>query len=266
MNVAAVAVARNEENMIGQTLRSLLDQTIPVDMVLLDDGSTDETPTIARELGIPVISLPYHSDSYVGRPELALRVNIGVNYTRRYCPDYVMHTGGDHIFPPDYCETLIEKMETEDGVVVASGSIWGMKRNDTAPLGSGRMIDAHWWEEVHQMTYPIHEGWESWIVFKAQMMGLKTRCFPEPLSEGRPVAMNSRKARGWGRGMYALGYHPVHAALRSLLVAMKNPRNGTAMLKGYLFHNGVGRLDTAEYLYEYQKRTLPGAVRRRIRL
>ena len=116
------------------------------------------------------------------------------------------------------------------------------------------------------MTYPIHEGWESWIVFKAIMMGLKTRCFPEPLSEGRPVSMNSNKARGWGRGMYALGYHPVYAVLRSLLLSMKKPRNGAAMLTGYLFHDGIEKLDTAEYLYESQKRNLPGAVRKRIRL
>lgn len=266
MNVAAVAVARNEEEMIGPTLRSLLDQTIPVDVVLLDDGSTDETPSIAKELGVPIISLPYHSDSYVGRPELALRVNIGINYTRRYCPDYVMHTGGDHIFPPDYCESLIENMETEDGVVVASGSIRGMKRNDTIPLGSGRMVKARWWEEVRRMTYPVHEGWESWIVYKAKMMGLKTRCFPEPLSEGRQVGMNSKKAHGWGRGMYALGYHPVHAALRSLLIAKKNPRNGIAMLSGYLSHAGVGRLDTAEYLHKYQQRNLASAIWRRLRI
>jgi hypothetical protein len=235
-------------------------------VVLLDDGSTDETPTIAKELGVPIISLPYHSDSYVGRPELALRVNIGINYTRRYSPDYVMHTGGDHIFPPDYCESLIDNMETEDGVVVASGSIRGMKRNDNTPLGSGRMIKAPWWEEVHRMTYPVHEGWESWILFKAKMMGLQTRCFPEPLSEGRQVGMNSNKARGWGRGMYALGYHPMHAALRSLLLAKKNPRNGMAMLTGYLSHVGVSRLDTAEYLRNYQQRNLVGAVWRRLRL
>ena len=116
------------------------------------------------------------------------------------------------------------------------------------------------------MTYPVHEGWESWILYKAMMMGLKTRCFPEPLSEGRQVGMNSKKAHGWGRGMYALGYHPVHAALRSLLLAKKNPRNGTAMLLGYLSHKGIEKLDTAEYLYEFQKRNLLGAIRRKIRL
>ena len=66
--------------------------------------------------------------------------------------------------------------------------------------------------------------------------------------------------------MYALGYHPVHAALRSLLVAMKNPWNGMAMLTGYLFHDGVCRLDTAEYLHDYQQRNLVGAVWRRLRL
>ena len=94
--------------------------------------------------------------------------------------------------------------EEEERVVIASGSIQGMKRNDTSPLGSGRMIDTAWWNGVRRMTYPVHEGWESWIIYKARMMGYETRCYREPTSEGRPVAMNPRKARGWGRGMYAL--------------------------------------------------------------
>jgi hypothetical protein len=66
--------------------------------------------------------------------------------------------------------------------------------------------------------------------------------------------------------MYALGYHPVHATLRSLFLAKKNPRNGTAMLLGYLSHKGIEKLDTAEYVYEFQKRNLLGAIRRKIRL
>ena len=267
MRVAAVAVARNEEEMIEATLRSLLDQSIPVDVVLVDDGSTDDTPFIGERLGVPVIRLPPHRESYVGRPELALRVNIGVAHAKRFRPDYVMHTGGDHILPPDYCEALIRQMkEEEERVVVASGSIRGMKRNDTAPLGSGRMIDAAWWEEVHRMAYPVHEGWESWIIYKARMMGYETRCYREPTSEGRPVTMNPKKARGWGRGMYALGYHPAHAALRSLLFAMKSPRNGFAMAKGYFLNDGVGKLDTYDYLYEYQRAHLRGAILRRLRL
>jgi len=265
MRVAAVAVARNEEEMIEATLRSLLDQSIPVDVVLVDDGSTDDTPFIGERLGVPVIRLPPHRESYVGRPELALRVNIGVSYSRCFRPDYVMHTGGDHILPPCYCEALINQMVRDDAVV-ASGSIRGMKRNDTAPIGSGRMIDAAWWEEVNRMAYPVHEGWESWMIYKARITGHAARCYLEPASEGRPVAMNPRKAGGWGRGMYALGYHPVHASLRSFLVAMQNPRNGIAMARGYFFHDGVGKLDTAEYLYEYQRTHLLAAIKRRLRL
>ena len=208
MRVAAVAVARNEEEMIEATLRSLLDQSIPVDVVLVDDGSTDDTPFIGEGLGVPVIRLPPHRESYVGRPELALRVNIGVSYSRRFRPDYVMHTGGDHILPPCYCESLINQMVRDDAVV-ASGSIREMKRNYTAPLGSGRMIDAAWWDDVSRMAYPVHPGWESWLIYKARMTGYETRCYREPTSKGRPVAMNLQRGNNNIRGGHiARLFHP----------------------------------------------------------
>ena len=95
---------------VSASCLSLLDQSIPVDVVLVDDGSTDDTPFIGEGLGVPVIRLSPHRESYVGRPELALRVNIGVSYSRRFRPDYVMHTGGDHILPPCYCEAFINQM------------------------------------------------------------------------------------------------------------------------------------------------------------
>lgn len=54
--------AYNEEESIGAFLSSLLDSSIPdiADVVVINDASTDQTVSIVRSLGIPVISHPYN--------------------------------------------------------------------------------------------------------------------------------------------------------------------------------------------------------------
>lgn len=51
MTIAALVVTHQSQDWIGATLESILNQTQPVDrVVLVDDGSTDRTRSIAREL------------------------------------------------------------------------------------------------------------------------------------------------------------------------------------------------------------------------
>ena len=56
----AIVVARDEEAAVGDVLRGLPEEAcgLPVDVVLVDDGSRDATPDIARELGATVVSHP----------------------------------------------------------------------------------------------------------------------------------------------------------------------------------------------------------------
>jgi glycosyltransferase involved in cell wall biosynthesis len=49
MTIAALVVTHQSQDWIGATLESILNQTQPVDrVVLVDDGSTDRTRSIAR--------------------------------------------------------------------------------------------------------------------------------------------------------------------------------------------------------------------------
>lgn len=140
-NFVALIVARNEEERISRVISALKSQTFPINkVVLVNDGSTDETATIAERLGGIVMSLPFHEESLVGTPELDIRWNVGLYTVIEHSPDYVLLMGGDHVLPENYIEELLEKMT--DKIVIASGRIEGEPYTENAPRGSGRLVKA----------------------------------------------------------------------------------------------------------------------------
>ncbi len=57
MKTAAIVPALNEEGNVGNVLKALLDSRIPDEVILVDDGSTDRTAEIGKELGAKVLGL-----------------------------------------------------------------------------------------------------------------------------------------------------------------------------------------------------------------
>lgn len=263
LRVSAVIVARNEEKDIEKTIRGLQDQTVELNIVLIDDGSTDGTPELAKASGIHTLSLPFHRESYVGNPAIALRFNIGLDYLRRYSPDFVLIMGGDHWIPPDYVESVINQMGgIRSKIVVASGSIRGQPSN--TPRGSGRIVNVPFWEGANRMNYPLRQGWESWLVSKALMEGYEVRHFDYPSSVSRETRKGSKKMMGRGRGMYALGYHPYYALARGFWLMLKRPRSGLSMLWGYFNHGGVEKLDVFDFNRERQRKRLFSRIKEKL--
>lgn len=66
VKVAAIVPALNEEENIGNVLKALFASKILDEIILVDDGSTDRTAKIGREMGAKVISLPKKGGSGKG--------------------------------------------------------------------------------------------------------------------------------------------------------------------------------------------------------
>ena len=67
--VSVIIPARDEERSIGRCVSSLLGQDhAPLEVIVVDDGSTDRTAAIAGEAGATVVTAPPLPDGWTGKP------------------------------------------------------------------------------------------------------------------------------------------------------------------------------------------------------
>jgi hopene-associated glycosyltransferase HpnB len=126
-SVVAVVPARNEGDVIQQSLQSLLWQDYPgsLRIVLVDDGSEDGTSALAAEI-IRSVNSPYRIDILRGRalPSgwtgklWALQQGIQFAILSKQ-PDYLMLTDADIGHAPDTVRSLVTRAE-RDGCVLVS--------------------------------------------------------------------------------------------------------------------------------------------------
>lgn len=242
MKASIIIPAKNESRFIENTLRAIEPS---LQIIVIDDGSSDDTASIARKYTNNVISLPNTEIRAVGRPHLAEVVNAGLKFCKDN--DYICMIGADHILPPDYVSNIVNRMK-QDGITLASGMINGEFVSQEFPWGSGRVIDCDFFRQIG-FRYPEKIGWEDWLVYKALAAGKKVRCYTDIATHTqRPMSF-----RGKGEIMYALGYYWPYALGRCVRVFLRSPSSGLDMFMGFVLHKNIEQLDVAPWVNRQQR-------------
>lgn len=108
--VLVVVPAWNEEQVIADVLSELRSAVPELDVLVVDDGSTDNTTHVARATGVAVVSLPFNIG--VGG---AMRA--GFLYAVRNGYDGVVQVDADGQHDPAQIELLVDALEDADVVV-----------------------------------------------------------------------------------------------------------------------------------------------------
>lgn len=106
--------AYNERDHIAETIRSLQDQTLPPEkIIVIDDCSSDGTGEVARAMGVTVVRPPENTGSKAGAQ------NYGLQFVRT---EYTMAVDADTTLALDAVEQIMKAFDDES-IVAACGLV-----------------------------------------------------------------------------------------------------------------------------------------------
>jgi glycosyltransferase involved in cell wall biosynthesis len=235
--VAVIIPARNEENNIAKSLKSIINQELkPYKIIVINDGSSDKTGEIASRFeNVEVVNIEKH-ESLVTKKELANTLNAGLIklHDDKKC-QYVMLSGSDNIYPKNYLSTIITRMRFKPNIAISSGIVSGEHYRE--PLGTGgRVVDVKFWKKIG-FCYPINYAFEGYLLWKAQSMGYDLAVYSDLIIHTQRATGSEFKPQlyyNYGLGAKALGYILPYFIYKTIFFAKKTPKGAFYYLKGYL--------------------------------
>jgi glycosyltransferase involved in cell wall biosynthesis len=253
--IAVVVPFLNEEEHLGRLLWSLERHTQrPERLVLVDDGSTDESAAIAARAAVAhdwvsAVRLPK-------RPPTTDRLAVAAEYAAfgeglAWAGEFdaVGKLDADLELPADFLATLGNELRRDPrlGIVGAYLSVMGKHgrpKRERHPAYHVRGATKFYRRECLDQLQPLEPilGWDTIDEASARMRGWSTRSVAIPSGDPlhlRPTGSVDGVVRGysrWGRCGYAAGYHPLWVALGALKRARQKPWliGAAAYLGGWL--------------------------------
>jgi len=248
-----VTPSRNEEAFIEKTIDSVIHQTVlPVKWVIVNDGSTDRTGTVAEAYAskydwIEVVNRPVRQERNFAAKVHAF--NAGLERLKNVDYDVIGNLDSDVLLDPDHFEFLLKQFKAdprlgvagtvfreEGGYSSASDSFEGQNHVS----GQCQLFRRECFQEIDGY-FANKAGGIDWIaVTTARMMGWKTRSFREKtFFHYRHLGTAERSffaaAFSYGEKDYYLGGHPIWELFRVMYRMTKRPFvvEGLALGLGY---------------------------------
>jgi biofilm PGA synthesis N-glycosyltransferase PgaC len=276
-----VSPCRNEAAYMRRTLDSVVGQSVrPALWVIVDDGSTDETPEILSEYTakhdwIRIVQKPDRGHRAVG-PGVIEAFYAGLETVDLNDFDYLCKLDLDLDLPLRYFETLIERMESDPRIGTCSGKPYmrvggqlvSERRGDEMSAGMTKFYRVTCFEAIGGFVREVM--WDAIDCHKARQLGWIAVSWDGPdLNFEHLRPMGSSQAgihtgrRRHGFGQYYMGSSFLYF-LATCIFRMREPpyvTGGLSMLVGYLgaWIRRVpqhGDVELLAFIRAYQRRAL----------
>lgn len=245
-----VTPARNEAELIGQTLESMIAQTyLPLRWIIVSDASTDETERIVRGYTrrfawIELLRVEESGERSFARKARAFQLGYERLHDVPY--DIIGNLDADVAFGPDHFGALLRRFAEMPDLGVAGapfiedGVHYDYRFTDIHHVaGACQLFRRACFEDIGGYV-PAESGIDAIAVITARMKGWTTRTFVE-CAYVHSRAMGSADRRTWqtwlrrGREDHALGGSPSWQLARSLYQSTLPPYliGGLLLLCGY---------------------------------
>lgn len=224
---------RDGEKNLAYTLDSLLCQTEPVSIIVIDDHSIDKTPEILKkyaEKGVKSIKYPTREERSYSR--VGKIINHGLDLLPR-APFYMI-SGDDTEYPPEYVEKITSYMKLEESSI-ASGYIKKYNRTNK-PCGTGRIFTQEQWRKLTPFLESI--AWETVCLYEALQENKTLSVYPIKMVHLKPLSNESIET--FGHGAYILGVPfkwTILRAIKDFFIGNLTLTQSISLIKGhYEYH------------------------------
>ncbi|HVO23001.1 MAG TPA: glycosyltransferase family A protein [Candidatus Margulisiibacteriota bacterium] len=266
-----ISPCRDEAEHMRRTLDSVMAQSIPPALwVVVDDGSTDETPAIlasyrSRMPYLRVVRRENRGARSVG-PGVIEAFYAGLETVTLEEFDYVCKLDLDLVMPPRYFETIMERMEANPRLGTASGKPYFTAPRtgklvaevcgDENSVGATKFYRVKCFREIGGFVRQVM--WDGIDCHRCRMLGWVAESVDEePLRYLHLRPMGSSQKGIWsgrvrtGYGQYFMGSAPVYFLVSAIFRLPKHPVlvGSVAMLWGYFTSalRGAARYEDPEF-------------------
>jgi biofilm PGA synthesis N-glycosyltransferase PgaC len=248
LTYAVVTPAHNEAANLRRLADSMAAQTLaPLEWVIVDNGSTDATPSVAAEIerSLPwarLLTIPASRQAARGGPVvIAFHAGYAALLERA---DVVIKLDADTSFDDDFFERLVGAFALDERLGMAGGvcleiDAKGEWRPDFVTRGHVRGATRAYRLACLADVLPLEErmGWDGIDELRARVKGWETRSIPDLyFRHHRPLGARERNWEKWvGQGdmSHFMGYRLSYLAGRTLYRTMQEP-SAAGMLWGYV--------------------------------
>lgn len=227
--ITVIIPVLNEENTLPLVLNDI-PKDIVNEVVVIDNGSSDRTPEIAKEHGATLL---FESKKGYGYPCLK-----GIEYLKTKNPDIVVFVDGNYSDHPDEIGKIVVPIITEDYDLVlgsrAMGKVeegalripvrfgnllatvlirlfYGFKYTDLGPFRAIKF------DKLLKLEMNDNLGWTIEMQVKAVRVGYKILEVPVSYRKGT----GKSKFTGNARGILVVGYRILRAVVKNLFYSVK---------------------------------------------
>ncbi len=184
--ILVILPAYNEELNIARTVRDILAHLPAVDILVVNDGSSDNTSAQALKAGANILELPYN----VG---IGAAVQAGFQFAAARDYDIVLRNDGDGQHAPENNRVLLERLAARDVDVVIGSRFLGPRGDYGTPrlrrLGSGilaRLLSAITRQRVTDPT-------SGCSAYNRKAIRLLARIYPHDYPEPEAIVILHRR-------------------------------------------------------------------------
>jgi glycosyltransferase involved in cell wall biosynthesis len=178
----AVVPAYNEASCVGEVVRELRRSAPSFDPLVVDDGSTDNTPAVAREAGARVVRHPFNLG-------IGGAVQTGFTFAQQHGYDYLVQVDGDRQHDPGEIRRLEHAMAESDVDMVCGSRFLHEDHKYPAPVSRRTGIHLFAFLLSKVVGQRVSDPTSGFRLYNRRAIGVFARDYPHDYPEVEAVLM-----------------------------------------------------------------------------